>query len=465
MTFDDLGLSPEILRAVREEGYTEPTPIQEQAIPLVLAGRDLLARAQTGTGKTAAFALPILERLKQHANTSFSPARHPIRVLVVTPTRELAVQVGESFKSYGRHVGLRTTVIYGGVPMPPQERDLLAGVEIVVATPGRLLDHAGSRTLNLGQVQVLVLDEADRMLDMGFIDDIRRILALLPARRQNLLFSATLSAEIRSLAGAFLHDPASVDVAPAVSAAESIEHVAYLVDTDRKRDLLAHLVRSRDLHQVLVFTRTKQMTRRLASQLDRDGVESTAIHGDRTQLERERALEMFKAGEVRVLVATDVAARGLDIEGLPMVVNYEIPWDPEDYVHRIGRTGRAGMTGLAVSLVSIDEEDQLRSINRLLGRDLPVRQVRGFEVDPSLRRRPCAEGATGPAVWVVGRLVRRERTGRRVGAWPDGAAPPPDPTATRVRPPGQAGSGAWVALDSTARTRIARSRSSATSRS
>jgi ATP-dependent RNA helicase RhlE len=323
--------------------------------------------------------------MKAHANTSFSPARHPIRVLVVTPTRELAVQVGTSFKAYGRHVGLRTTVIYGGVPMPPQERDLLAGVEIVVATPGRLLDHAGSRTLNLGQVQVLVLDEADRMLDMGFIDDIRRILALLPARRQNLLFSATLDAEIRSLAGAFLHDPASVDVAPTVSAAESIDHIAYLVDPERKRDLLAHLVRSRDLHQVLVFTRTKQTTRRLASQLDRDGVEATAIHGDRTQPERERALEMFKSGDVRVLVATDVAARGLDIEGLPMVVNYEIPYDPEDYVHRVGRTGRAGMPGLAVSLVSLDEEDQLRSINRLLGRDLPVRQVRGFEVDPAAR--------------------------------------------------------------------------------
>jgi ATP-dependent RNA helicase RhlE len=413
MSFDDLGLSPEILRAVREEGYTEPTPIQDQAIPIVLAGRDLLARAQTGTGKTAAFALPILERLKAQANTSFSPARHPIRVLVVTPTRELAVQVGQSFKAYGRHVGLRTTVIYGGVPMPPQERDLLAGVEIVVATPGRLLDHAGSRTLNLGQVQVLVLDEADRMLDMGFIDDIRRILALLPARRQNLLFSATLSAEIRSLAGAFLHDPASVDVAPTVSAAESVEQIAYLVDVDRKRDLLAHLVRSRDLHQVLVFTRTKQMTRRLASQLDRDGVEATAIHGDRTQPERERALEMFKSGDVRVLVATDVAARGLDIEGLPMVVNYEIPYDPEDYVHRVGRTGRAGMPGLAVSLVSLDEEDQLRSINRLLGRDLPVRQVRGFEVDPAAR--PSTNGRSyGGRASSNGRTRRSSSTGRSI---------------------------------------------------
>jgi ATP-dependent RNA helicase RhlE len=390
MPFDHLGLSPALLQAVSEEGYSDPTPIQEQAIPIVLEGVDLMARAQTGTGKTAAFALPILERMRIHANSSFSPARHPIRVLVVTPTRELAVQVHDSFRSYGRHVGLRSTVIYGGVPMGPQQKDLLGGVEIVVATPGRLLDHAGSRTLNLGQVEVLVLDEADRMLDMGFIDDIRRILALLPARRQNLLFSATLDAEVRSLASAFLRQPRSVDVAPTISAAESVEQVAYLVEADRKRELLAHLVRTRDLHQVLVFTRTKQMTRRLASQLDRDGVEATAIHGDRTQPERERALEMFKSGEVRILVATDVAARGLDIEALPVVVNYEIPYDPEDYVHRIGRTGRAGMDGIAISLVSFDEEEQLKAINRLLKRDLPVRQVRGFEVDPRSRPVPGA---------------------------------------------------------------------------
>ncbi len=385
MPFDHLGLSPELLRAVEEEGYTEPTPIQEKAIPIVMRGGDLMARAQTGTGKTAAFALPILERMKVHANKSFSPARHPIRVLVVTPTRELAIQVHKSFQTYGRHVGLRSTIIYGGVPMPPQEKDLLAGVEIVVATPGRLLDHAGSRTMNLGQVEVLVLDEGDRMLDMGFIDDIRRILALLPAKRQNLLFSATLDAEVRSLASTFLDKPESVDVAPTISAAESVEQVAYLVDPDRKRELLSYLVRSRDLRQVLVFTRTKQMTRRLASQLDRGGVEATAIHGDRSQPEREKALEQFKSGEVRVLVATDVAARGLDIEALPVVVNFEIPFDPEDYVHRIGRTGRAGMEGLAISLVSLDEEDQLKSINRLLKRDLPLHQVRGFEVDPSAR--------------------------------------------------------------------------------
>ena len=300
--------------------------------------------------------------------------------------------------------------------MGPQEKDLLGGVEIVVATPGRLLDHAGSRTLNLGQVEVLVLDEGDRMLDMGFIDDIRRILALLPAqasepallghpRRRGALPREHLPARAR----------ASVDVAPTISAAESVEQIAYLVDADRKRELLAHLVRTRDLRQVLVFTRTKQMTRRLASQLDRDGVEATAIHGDRTQPERERALEQFKSGEVRVLVATDVAARGLDIEALPVVVNFEIPYDPEDYVHRIGRTGRAGMEGIAISLVSFDEEDQLRSINRLLKRDLPVRQVRGFEVDPriaahhrepaqrtqafewSRRGRSGASGAPGPA--------------------------------------------------------------------
>jgi ATP-dependent RNA helicase RhlE len=414
MPFDELGLAPELLRAVEEEGYTEPTPIQEQAIPIVLRGGDLMARAQTGTGKTAAFALPILQRMKVHANNSFSPARHPIRVLVVTPTRELAIQIHDSFKAYGRHVGLRSTIVYGGVPMGPQEKDLLGGVEIVVATPGRLLDHAGSRTLNLGRVEVLVLDEGDRMLDMGFIDDIRRIIALLPARRQNLLFSATLDAEVRSLASTFLTDPETVDIAPTITAAESVEQVAYLVEGERKRELLSYLIRSRDLHQVLVFTRTKQMTRRLASQLDRGGVEATAIHGDRTQPERERALEMFKSGEVRVLVATDVAARGLDIEALPVVVNYEIPYDPEDYVHRVGRTGRAGMEGIAISLVSFDEEEQLKGINRMLKQDLPVRQVRGFEVDPASRAtRAGSRNGRGRGGMRRGGGRTRARGGRR----------------------------------------------------
>jgi ATP-dependent RNA helicase RhlE len=415
MTFDDLDLAPELLRAIREEGYQTPTPVQEQAIPLVRSGKDVMARAQTGTGKTAAFALPILQRLKPHANTSFSPARHPVRALIVTPTRELAIQVEASFRAYGRHLALRPLVVYGGVPMGPQEKALLGGVEILVATPGRLLDHAGSRTVNLGQVEVLVLDEADRMLDMGFIDDIRRIIALLPAERQNLLFSATLAPEVKALARTILRDPASVDVAPKVSAAESVDQVVYLVDADRKRELLAHLVRKRDLRQVLVFTRTKHMAARLASWLDRDGVDATAIHGDRTQAERERALREFKGGEVRVLVATDVAARGLDIEGLPQVVNFELPYHAQDYVHRIGRTGRAGMAGHAISLVSIDEEDQLISVNRLLKRDLPVRQVKGFELDPRVRSapRPAAErGRGGPRRAPAARAAAGGRRGR-----------------------------------------------------
>ncbi|HSH21423.1 MAG TPA: DEAD/DEAH box helicase [Candidatus Caenarcaniphilales bacterium] len=379
MSFDQLGLSPEILQAVRNQGYTEPTAVQQQAIPLVLAGRDLMGRAQTGTGKTAAFALPMLERLRHHANTSFSPARHPVRALVLTPTRELALQVGDSFRAYGSRIPLRCAVVYGGVPIEPQLRELRAGVEILVATPGRLLDHAGQRSVNLGQVEILVLDEADRMLDMGFIADIRRIIELLPPRRQNLLFSATFSAEIRRLAQSLLREPASVDVEPQTTSAESVRQVVYLVDAGRKRELLAELVRRRDLRQVLVFTRTKIQTARLASQLERDGIASVAIHGDRTQPERERALDAFKRGEVRVLVATDVAARGLDIDDLPLVVNFELPHTAQDYVHRIGRTGRAGASGQAISLAAPDEEDYLREVNRLLRRDLPVRVLAGFE--------------------------------------------------------------------------------------
>jgi ATP-dependent RNA helicase RhlE len=338
-----------------------------------------MGRAQTGTGKTAAFALPILERLRAHANTSFSPARHPVRVLILAPTRELAVQVGDSFKAYGRHVPLRCAVVYGGVPIEPQTKALLSGVEVLVATPGRLLDHVGQRTVNLGQVDILVLDEADRMLDMGFLPDIRRIVELVANRRQTLLFSATFSAEIRQLARTLLKHPLTVDIEPETTSAELVDQVVYLVDGRRKRELLAELVRRRDLHQVLVFTRTKIQAGRLAAQLDRDGVNAVAIHGDRSQPDRERALAGFKAGDVRVLVATDVAARGLDIVALPLVVNYELPHTAHDYVHRIGRTGRAGMTGLAISLVSPDEEEYLRAVNRLLRRDLPVRVVTGFE--------------------------------------------------------------------------------------
>ncbi|MEP7378794.1 MAG: DEAD/DEAH box helicase [Chloroflexota bacterium] len=381
MTFEQFGLSAEVLRSVTEQGYTIPTPIQDQAIPLVLAGRDVMGRAQTGTGKTAAFALPMLELLRARANTSFSPARHPVRALILTPTRELAVQVYDSFRTYGRHVPLRYAVVYGGVNIEPQTKELLAGVEVLVATPGRLLDHVGQRTVNLTQVEILVLDEADRMLDMGFLPDIRRIVDLVPARRQTLLFSATFSAEIRALARTLLADPVSVDIEPQTTSAESVEQLVYLVDTSRKTELLAGLVRGRDLRQVLVFTRTKLQAGRLASQLNRFGVDAVAIHGDRTQPERERALAGFKSGEVPVLVATDVAARGLDIEALPIVINYELPHTPHDYVHRIGRTGRAGATGQAISLVAPDEEDYLRAVNRLLKKDLPVRTVKGFEPD------------------------------------------------------------------------------------
>jgi ATP-dependent RNA helicase RhlE len=390
LSFESLGLSAELLRAVAEEGYQNPTPIQDQAIPLVLEGRDLLAAAQTGTGKTAAFVLPILERLKVHANTSFSPARHPVRALIVTPTRELAMQVHDSVRAYGRYVPLRSGVVYGGVPVDPQAKELLRGLEILVATPGRLLDHVGQRSVNLSQVEVLVLDEADRMLDMGFLPDIRRIVDLLPKRRQNLLFSATFPEEIRKLASSLLADPATVEVAPRNTPIELVRQLIYPVDRDRKRALLSHLIRRGDWNQVLVFTRTKIAASRLAGDLVRDGIEAVAIHSDRTQLERTRALDDFRAGRVRVLVATDVAARGLDIEDLPYVVNYELPTVPEAYIHRIGRTGRAGTTGEAISLVCIDEVDLLRAIQRMLRRAIPWKVEEGFIPDRNAEPRPIA---------------------------------------------------------------------------
>ena len=389
MTFDELGLAPELLRAVTEEGYTEPSPVQAQAIPLVMMGRDVLAAAQTGTGKTAAFALPILQRLMTGANSSFSPARHPVRALILTPTRELAVQVEEATRTYGRHLPLlRLTTVYGGVPIDPQTAALRGGVEILVATPGRLLDHVGQRNVALGQVEVLVLDEADRMLDMGFLPDIRRIIELLPARRQNLLFSATFSDDIRRLSGSILNDPATVEVAPRNTTVAGVRQIIYPVDRERKEQLLAHLIRQGDLRQVLVFTRTKIAARRLASWLERDGIPAEAIHSDRTQPERTRALEAFKRGEVTVLVATDVASRGLDIEDLPHVVNFELPFVAEDYIHRIGRTARAGAEGDAISLVCIDEVDLLRGIQRLLKRAIPWAVEEGFIPDRNAEARP-----------------------------------------------------------------------------
>jgi ATP-dependent RNA helicase RhlE len=388
LTFESLGLSADLVRLVAEEGYQEPTPVQASAIPHVRAGRDVLAAAQTGTGKTAAFVLPILDRLRHHANTSFSPARHPVRVLILVPTRELAMQVDESVRTYGRTVPLRSAVVYGGVPIEPQTKQLLAGVEILVATPGRLLDHAGQRTTALGQVEILVLDEADRMLDMGFLPDIRRIIELLPKQRQTLLFSATFSAEIKRLAANLLHDPVSVEIAPRGTTAEGIRQLVYPVDRDRKEALLAHLIATNDWRQVLVFTRTKIAASRLASYLDRRGLEASAIHSDRTQPERTRALEAFKSGAIRVLVATDVAARGLDIEDLPHVVNFELPWQAQDYIHRIGRTARAGATGDAVSLVSIEEADLLRSVQRLLKRAIPWTVEDGFVPNRSAEVQP-----------------------------------------------------------------------------
>jgi ATP-dependent RNA helicase RhlE len=394
LSFANLGLSADLLKTVEEEGYTEPTPIQAQAIPVVLSQRDVLAAAQTGTGKTAAFVLPILERLRYQANTSFSPARHPVRVLILVPTRELAMQVDEMVRTYGRTVPLRSAVIYGGIPMEPQVQKLRAGIEILVATPGRLLDHVGQRNVNLSQVEILVLDEADRMLDMGFIPDIQRIVAQLPAKRQNLLFSATFSNEIRRLSKEFLRDPVTVEVAPRNATASNVRHILYPVDRDRKEELLVHLIKRDGMQQVLVFTRTKIAASRLASYLDRRGVPTVAIHSDRSQPERTRALADFKSGEVAVLVATDVASRGLDIEELPYVVNFELPFEPQDYIHRIGRTGRANASGVAISLASVDEVDLLRGVQRLLKRAIPWEVVEGFVPDRNAEPRPISTRPT-----------------------------------------------------------------------
>src|ERR1017187_8899766 len=371
LLFSSLALDPLILRAIEETGYTEPTPIQVQAIPHVLAGRDLMAMAQTGTGKTAAFTLPLLQRLLPHASTSVSPARHPIRALILAPTRELAIQVEESVKTYSKHVLLRSTVVFGGVDIRAQKPDLMKGIEILVATPGRLLDHVESKNLMLNQVQVLILDEADRMLDMGFMPDLKRILTLLPKQRQTLLFSATFSDDIKKLAQDFLVDPITVETARRNAAGENIKQSVCMVDHHDKFPALVELIRSRGVKQVLIFTRTKLTAAHVSKQLERSGIAADAIHGDKTQQERIKALDAFKSGAVMALVATDVAARGLDIDQLPLVINYELPTHAEDYVHRIGRTGRAGASGEAVSLVDGAEERRLVEIEKLLNRTFP----------------------------------------------------------------------------------------------
>jgi ATP-dependent RNA helicase RhlE len=388
MSFADLGLVPELLRAVQDSGYTEPTPIQAQAIPIVLAGKDVMGGAQTGTGKTAGFTLPLLHRLARHANTSSSPARHPIRALILCPTRELAMQVHESVKTYSKYLALKSICIYGGVDMKPQIAEMKEGREIVVATPGRLLDHVQQKTVSFNFVEFLVLDEADRMLDMGFIPDIKRILALLPKERQSLLFSATFSDEIKKLADAMLRAPQLIEVARRNMVSETITHRVHPVASDRKRYLLLELLNKAELSQVLVFVGTKFGASRLAVWLERQGVKADAIHGDKSQQQRTEALEAFKSGRARVLVATDVAARGLDIDDLPHVINYELPHVAEDYIHRIGRTGRAGKSGDATSLVAPEEKMRLADIEKLTKFKIEQVIVPGFE--------PGSSGPTEP---------------------------------------------------------------------
>jgi ATP-dependent RNA helicase RhlE len=381
MSFSKLGLSAPLVRAVTEHGYTVPTPIQTQAIPAVLGGGDLLAGAQTGTGKTAGFVLPILQRLMTEGAAAPGARRRPVRVLILTPTRELAAQVAESVRVYGKYAKQECAVVYGGVGIQPQIAQLRRGVDILVATPGRLIDLHGQRCVDLSRVEILVLDEADRMLDMGFIRDIRRILAMLPARRQNLLFSATFSDEIKQLADTLLDRPAMIEVARRNSTVEATTQRVYPVDRDRKRELLSHLIKTRNWFQVLVFTRTKHGANKLAEQLNKDGIAALAIHGNKSQGARTRALSEFKTATLQVLVATDIAARGIDIEDLPHVVNYDLPNVPEDYVHRIGRTGRAGALGEAISLVCVDEHAFLRDIERLIKREIPSETIPGFEPD------------------------------------------------------------------------------------
>ena len=425
MNFAELGLIPELLQAVTDAGYTEPTPIQQQAIPVILGGLDVMGGAQTGTGKTAGFTLPLLQRLARHANTSASPARHPVRALILAPTRELAVQVFESVTEYGRHLNLRATCIYGGVDMNAQMQELRRGVEIVIATPGRLLDHVQQKTIHFSQVEVLVLDEADRMLDMGFIPDIRRILELLPTNRQSLLFSATFSEEIRKLADRMLKNPKMIEVARRNTVSETITHVVHPVSAGMKRNLLAHLLRHQPDEQVLVFVDTKIGCGRLAHFLARNGVSADAIHGDKSQQQRTETLDAFKAGRLRVLVATDVAARGLDIDELPCVINFELPHTAEDYIHRIGRTGRAGHKGRAVSLVSPEEKHWLAEIQKLIKFEIPREAVPGF--DPETEPAEADVGMRGRARRGEDARARREDGGGKGAKRERPARPAPSP--------------------------------------
>lgn len=385
MSFKQLGLCEPLLKAIKEQGYSEPTPIQKQAIPIILAKKDILAGAQTGTGKTAGFTLPMLQLLSEHKPAKGKPH---VRALILTPTRELAAQVAESVELYGKHLPFKSTVIFGGVKINPQLIALRKGVDIVIATPGRLLDHLSQKTIDLSKVDFLILDEADRMLDMGFINDIKKILAILPQNKQSLLFSATFSKEIKRLADTLLNAPSLIEVARANISSEQVKQVIHPVDKERKRELLSHLIKKGDWKQVLVFTRTKHGANRLAGQLEKDGISAAAIHGNKSQNARTKALADFKEGIVKVLVATDIAARGIDIDQLPHVINFELPNVAEDYVHRIGRTGRAGNNGEAMSLVCIDEHELLGNIEKLIKKDIHKFVVKGFAPDPSIKAEP-----------------------------------------------------------------------------
>jgi ATP-dependent RNA helicase RhlE len=414
MLFNQLGLSAELLRAVDENGYREATPIQQKSIPLILDGKDILAGAQTGTGKTAGFALPLLQRLQ------FSPHnRRSVRALILTPTRELAAQVGENVREYGRHLPFRTAVIFGGVSINTQFSKLKKGADVIVATPGRLLDHLQRKTIDLSKIEILVLDEADRMLDMGFIHDIKKILKAVPRNRQNLLFSATFSNDIRRLASDLLNEPTEIEVAERNKPADRVKQVVYPVDKGRKRELLSHRIGVENWQQVLVFTRTKRGANRLAESLSRDGLNAEAIHGNKSQAARTRALRDFKSGRVRVLVATDIAARGLDIDRLPHVVNYELPFVPEDYLHRIGRTARAGQEGEAISLVCVDEGNLLRDIEHLLKCELDKKIIPGYEPDLRIKAEPVKRGgsqrATGRGGARPGKNARTKAAKKRGG--------------------------------------------------
>ena len=392
MSFEKLGLSKPLLKAIQEQGYTKPTPIQAQAIPVILERKDILAGAQTGTGKTAGFTLPLLELLSRKEKKGKA---HQTRALILTPTRELAAQVGESVELYGKHLPFKSTVIFGGVKINPQITQLRKGVDIIIATPGRLLDHMSQKTVDLRHVDFLILDEADRMLDMGFINDIKKVLAVMPKDKQTLLFSATYSDEIKKLSSTLLKSPTLIEVARQNTASESVKQAIYHVDKVRKRELLTHLINEGKWSQILVFMRTKHGANRLTGQLNSDGITAVAIHGNKSQNARTKALADFKKGEVRVLVATDIAARGIDIDQLPHVVNYELPNVSEDYVHRIGRTGRAGNKGEAISLVCVDEDEFLANIEKLIKKDIPKVWLKGFKPDPSIKAEPVKMGGGG----------------------------------------------------------------------